>query len=614
MTQIETTGVPRLLLTPEEAAASLGISRSLVYELMRAERLASVKIGGCRRVPMSAIEDFVHGLLGRPQPHPNEIGDRQRTMAVHSERQRAVSPIPAGYRRATVGVLLRAVIYGAVALPFIVGLARSVHRGYAAIGDGAVISLKAFAVLSTHPPLVGQMTNLRGVYGFGPLEYDLLAIPVHLSPTLGAYVGSVVWAVGACAIAVEAVWAMLGPIGGMLTGAVVLGNFAWWPEIVLRPWWNPFFGEMWFVAALASACAVITGRRAWWPAVVVSSSVAMQAHFLFAVTSLLLVFVTLGHAVVATHRARASWRWLMVGSAAGLLCWAQPLWQEVTARSGNLSLLASSQGGYRRTGLGFGLRTLGFVASPQFWTVNHLRSYVQTSGEIVHTPWELGFAVLTLAIAALGVARLFRSTVLAAVALVTLVACVGLVVTFSVVPSQLPAFGTISYLVSGTFGVEMLVAATVITSVVLLGRRALANTPALGIGEHPGFIAAARGTGLALLAGLTFVSLAAQPRGLYHERGDWAMASVIRTASDKIVRAVPTGPVVVNLHGASGVQRYSELMGIVWSVKAAGLEPQTILPAGETALGPDYKPAVTRTSAVVTLTHGEVVVSLHRKV
>jgi excisionase family DNA binding protein len=54
--------VPRFLLTPDEAAQALGISRSLLYELLRSGRLESVRIGSCRRVPLSALSDFVDRL------------------------------------------------------------------------------------------------------------------------------------------------------------------------------------------------------------------------------------------------------------------------------------------------------------------------------------------------------------------------------------------------------------------------------------------------------------------------------------------------------------------------------------------------------------------------
>jgi excisionase family DNA binding protein len=51
-----------LLLTPEQAAASLGICRTRVYQLMSSGRLESVQIGTSRRIAMAALEEFVERL------------------------------------------------------------------------------------------------------------------------------------------------------------------------------------------------------------------------------------------------------------------------------------------------------------------------------------------------------------------------------------------------------------------------------------------------------------------------------------------------------------------------------------------------------------------------
>ena len=48
----------------EEAAEVLRVSRSTIYDLMRSERLQSVKIGGSRRVPVAAVTLFVEALCG----------------------------------------------------------------------------------------------------------------------------------------------------------------------------------------------------------------------------------------------------------------------------------------------------------------------------------------------------------------------------------------------------------------------------------------------------------------------------------------------------------------------------------------------------------------------
>lgn len=49
----------KLLLTPEEAAMALGISRSKVYELIAKRQVLSIKIGASRRIPADAVRTFV---------------------------------------------------------------------------------------------------------------------------------------------------------------------------------------------------------------------------------------------------------------------------------------------------------------------------------------------------------------------------------------------------------------------------------------------------------------------------------------------------------------------------------------------------------------------------
>lgn len=54
--------VDKVLLTPIEAAAALGIGRSKVYELLQSGQLQSVHIGRCRRVPADAVHSFAASL------------------------------------------------------------------------------------------------------------------------------------------------------------------------------------------------------------------------------------------------------------------------------------------------------------------------------------------------------------------------------------------------------------------------------------------------------------------------------------------------------------------------------------------------------------------------
>lgn len=68
----------RLLLTPEDAANLLSIGRSKLYELIGDGRLASVRIGASRRVPMSALVEFVESLQETRNQLPSGGPTRRR--------------------------------------------------------------------------------------------------------------------------------------------------------------------------------------------------------------------------------------------------------------------------------------------------------------------------------------------------------------------------------------------------------------------------------------------------------------------------------------------------------------------------------------------------------
>ena len=52
----------KMLLTVEEAAKILSIGRTLLYDLVMRGKVASVKIGNARRIPLSALQAYVDNL------------------------------------------------------------------------------------------------------------------------------------------------------------------------------------------------------------------------------------------------------------------------------------------------------------------------------------------------------------------------------------------------------------------------------------------------------------------------------------------------------------------------------------------------------------------------
>ena len=57
-----TTATPELLKVPE-VMARLKYSRSKVYDLIRSKRLISFTEGRCRRIPETAVQDYIRARL-----------------------------------------------------------------------------------------------------------------------------------------------------------------------------------------------------------------------------------------------------------------------------------------------------------------------------------------------------------------------------------------------------------------------------------------------------------------------------------------------------------------------------------------------------------------------
>jgi excisionase family DNA binding protein len=53
----------RLMLRPTEAADAIGVSRSKAYELIARGEIPSVKVGGCVRVPVDALRQWIDRQL-----------------------------------------------------------------------------------------------------------------------------------------------------------------------------------------------------------------------------------------------------------------------------------------------------------------------------------------------------------------------------------------------------------------------------------------------------------------------------------------------------------------------------------------------------------------------
>ena len=354
-------------------------------------------------------------------------------------------PVPAPEPRPVVGrgpaVVLGLTAYLAAWIPFVVSAIRSVQHNSPLIADGAAIALRSWDVLAPYGSLVGQATMLRnGAFDPGPLQYWLLAIPVHMDPVNGAVWGSALWCAVAATIAIAATRSVLGPFGGLAASALIVGLVAWQPLVAAQPYWNPWFGALFFLATLAAGLAVMSGRCRWWPVMVITGSVAAQAHLMYALATGAVVVLALLVGLVSTIRAKRGYWWAAFGLLLGAACWAAPFIQQFTSRYGNnLSALTSSLGDKRTAGSTFAWKALGATAQPPplWWTPSLRFHYYGMAREIIGRSSGWGVAVVAATGAALVLAIFpLRSRRAAALSVISLIASVGLLVTNSSIPVE----------------------------------------------------------------------------------------------------------------------------------------------------------------------------------
>src|SRR5487761_1811732 len=368
-------------------------------------------------------------------------------------------------------------------LPFVIGAIRSLQQGSPVIADGAAIALRSWDVLTPYGPLVGQATQLRnGAFDPGPLQYWLLALPVHLDPLDGVVWGAALCCVVAASLAIQAAWSALGALGGLAASGAIVGIVAWQPLVAAQPYWNPWLGVTFFVTALGAGLAGLSGRGGGGPVLVITASVAAQAHLMFALASAAVVLVALVAGLVDTIRAKAGYWWVVMGLLAGAACWAAPLIQQFPSRYPNLSLLIASLSTRQTAGLAFGLKALSASSLPPlaWWMPSASFRYEGISSEIGGAPAAFGWVMLALTAAALVAAVwLLRSRRLAALAAVSLLASAAVVATYSGIPVQNIGHYGQNYLLIVLFPVGLLAWLAIGSAAVLAAGRLIGRTRVL---------------------------------------------------------------------------------------------------------------------------------------
>jgi hypothetical protein len=295
---------------------------------------------------------------------------------------------------------LAVVCTAAAILPIVVAAIRAIARDWLPLGDDAYFALRAGDVLAEHHPLLGTWTSASLTAGVdmnnpGPLFFDALALPVKLWGDAGLLLGVTLINIGAIVGTAIVAHRQAGAraVVVAMTAAAALG-WTMGSELLFSPW-QPnallFPALCFFVMVWALAC----GDLAVLPLAVGVASFIVQTHVGYAVVVPVLAAWGVGAGAIRLMRSgvpdqdRRALRGRVLRSAGAaaavaLVCWAQPLYEQLFGDGrGNLGRLLSSVGAPGETvGLSDAPRYVASVlALPPWWSRPSMSETLVTGSE-----------------------------------------------------------------------------------------------------------------------------------------------------------------------------------------------------------------------------------------
>lgn len=243
------------------------------------------------------------------------------------------------------------------ALPIVVSTARAMADHWMPAGDQGIIATRAYDVLGSHTPLVGQyslVSNLTGhlTYSPGPMLYWLIALPARYgSPTTIALAMGIANALAAAGIVVLA--RRRGGVPLMLATAAVVALMcrSFMPEAMHDPW-NPSAGLLALTLLVFLGWSLACGEYRLLPLAALVGSFTAQCQVAFLAPTLGLLAIGLLGFALSRRSARPSgrlWPWALATLAVLALCWAAPVIQQIEHSPGNLALLYRAATEHSRT-------------------------------------------------------------------------------------------------------------------------------------------------------------------------------------------------------------------------------------------------------------------------
>lgn len=497
---------------------------------------------------------------------------------------------------------VRFLLHAAAALPLLLFGVVELIRGWRPLFDNAAIALRSYQVFSRHSPLVGHQIAFavdgKAVFSPGPIQNWLLAIPTRIDTVHGPLWGSVLVAVIAVVLAVEAGWAAARWWGATAVTLSVLVAYAVRGDLTVNVMWNAWFAVIFLYLVLSSGWAVASGRLRWWPITVIASTVVVQCQEVFAAPAIAVCAISVAIGVYVRRRSceGSSLRPVVVGATVGIALWLPPAIQELTGQPGNLTLLwraANEQGG--KVGLSNALGALGGSVRPvPLWLhgppPGARADTIYIISIFAGPKWWAMVAFVLLAVTAVLAWRSNR-IVMAGGALVALSAALGTLIAVATVPAaQVLNFGYLGVLLIpvGT-AVLLMLGWGVVEAVRFVIRRATGSRDGL-IGRHrfqpsmtSQILASFGMVGIALAISLS--TGAADVGGGAATLAGWDAVRTTDLGVTKVAKIAPKRTFRMELLGSLGPYDLYILTGMAYQLDAKGFDVRLPLAAAAPTFG-----------------------------
>jgi hypothetical protein len=340
----------------------------------------------------------------------------------------------------------------AAALPVIVATIRAAANGWVPLGDDAIIVVRAYDVLSTHPPLLGPYSTSSQLIGHpvlspGPLLFWLLALPARLcelGPPIAMGIVNTATVIGIVALArrrggtpfMLVTAAALAAMCGSLDTPVWYG--VWGPSAAILP----------FTLLVFLAWSLACGEWRLLPLTALVASFAVQAHLTYVLPGAAVLAVAAAFLLAA--RPQIPRRWLLATAAVALVCWSFPIAEEVAHRPGNFERIAQAAGADgKRYGASAGWHSVVRAVGVPPWWLRAPRPPFGRVSDVLNTPdaVSIATAAFVLALLAVAAAAALRGgrRELAAAALIALALMGALLLVTASTPASGNLFAVIAY-------------------------------------------------------------------------------------------------------------------------------------------------------------------------